>query len=193
MKKSICLLLFFALTLIFAGCGDGRQESSQPEPPERYEMPTAASQPDTMPIGKLLYVVNELLGYEDEEGKIFQKKDAEAFNVPNPLGGEQTLYIFFIGDLEISIFADTENDCFIGAYVRSLLTYDDYVQAQVVSFAGVLLAAVEPNEFERMMLDAALATEVEDTQDVMITASGEAWEVVNRGTLINIVPKLNAD
>ena len=183
MKRTLCLALCVLSVFPFTSC-----RNTSPE--ETFEMPAAASPPDTMAIDKLLHVVNELLGYEDESEKKFVRAAAEVFSVPASSGENETLYLFMVGDLEIGIFASSEKDCIVSAYVRLLFDYA-MVEAHMMSFAGVFLAALEPNEYEKMLSSVLPANEDknEDKVDESKIASGEFWSIRYTRNLMNIMPK----
>ena len=183
MKMSLYLALCVLLFLPFTGCGDTSQQ-----PAKTFEMPVAASPPDTMTTDEILYIVNELLGYEDESKKRFKREDAEVYKVPASTEGTETetLYLFLVGDLEIGLFASSEKDCVVSAYVRMLFDYT-MVKAHMMSFAGVFLAALEPNEYENML--SSVVSAGEEKLDESKTASGEFWRILYSGSLTNIVPR----
>jgi hypothetical protein len=87
-------------------------------------------------------------------------------------------------DLEIALFASTDNDCIVGVYVRSLLE-DELVEAQMLSLASVFLEILEPKEYEAMLLSAVSAADEETSKSG--TASGEAWNLTYNRSIINIM------
>lgn len=139
-----------------------------------------------MTTDKFLYIVNELLGYEDESKKELRKEDAEVYNVPVSPEKKETLYLFLIGDLEIGLFTGIEKDCIVSAYVR-LLFDDTMVSDHMISLAGVFLKALEPNEYEKMLSSVLPAGE--DDYDKTKAAFGEYWRVLYSRTLMTIVSK----
>ena len=138
-----------------------------------------------MTTEEILHIVNELLGYEEESRKRFKKEDAEVFKVPASPEGEEILYLFLMDDLEVGLFASSEKDCVVSAYVRMLLDYPT-IEARMVSFAGVFLAALEPKEYEKML--SFVVPDDEEIPDESKTASGEFWRVRYAISLMNIVP-----
>jgi hypothetical protein len=192
MKRLLYLLIFIILIVSFTGC---RQQASSPPSSSpsssstTWEMPTAASRPDTMTVDQVLYVVNEHLGYDDEDSKIFKKEAAEAFDVPATEEEAEVLYLFMIGDLEIALFASREKDCVVSAYVRALFQ-DAQVETYMMSYAGVFLAALEPNDYEEMLAQ-VLPADPEETE-ILKTSSGEAWSITYNRSLMTINPKEDA-
>jgi len=179
MKRALCLAFCVLLVLSFTGCRD--------KPPAKtFEMPTAASPPNVMTTDEILYIVNELLGYEDENKKRFMREDAEVFNVPVPPEGTEVLYLFLLGNLEVGLFADSEKDRILSAYVRALFD-DPTVAVHMMSFAGAFLAALEPNEYEKM-LSSAMPASVEDL-DKSEAAFGEFWRVLYARNLVTIISR----
>ena len=180
---SICLALCTLPVLFFTGCSYNKPS---PSPVKTFEMPAEASPPDAMTVNELLYIVNELLGYEDESKKRFKKEDAEVFNLPASPERTEVLYLFMVGDLEIGLFADSERDGVISAYVRMLFDYA-MVEAYMMSFAGAFLAALEPNEYEKMLLSVVPADDDDPAESK--TAYGEFWRVRYAKSLMNILPR----
>jgi len=186
MKRAFCLALCVLFVFSFMGCDDNKPSSSSTK---KFEPPTAASPPDSMTVDEILYIVNELLGYEDESKKTFIKEAADVFRVPAPPDKTEVLYLFMIGDLEIGLFASSEKDCVINAYVRMLFDYP-VLEAQMMSFAGVFLAALEPNGYEKMIVSVMPAGEEEAmAMEESKSASGEFWRIRYAKSLTNIMPK----
>ena len=195
MRKIICLLLIAALALPFAGCQNDDQGNSSPSPsPTPYdpvEIPTIPIPAGSLKIDDLLNIVNQIVIFE--EGYEFDKKYAEAY----PDEGE-IIYVFDRIETEVVLFADGETDYFLYGFFRTRWN-DLEVAFAMASIAGAFLKALEPDQYENMILEImAYADRGDENMDDQhfwtedfepLESSGEVWTIRNEGTLINIYPK----
>ena len=194
MKRVLCLLLVAVLLLPAAACQDDDQpDGSQPPSPtaprEPAEIPTVSTPTDTMVIDDLLSIVNQIVVFE--EGYEFDKKYAEAWPYE-----DEIIYHFNRVETEVVLFADRETDNFLYGYFRTWWN-DAEVAFAMASISGAFLKALEPNQYDRMILEImAYADKGEDDEDEHfwaegfepISSSGEFWTILNEGSLINIFP-----
>ena len=210
MKKAMFIFLAFAMVLTVAGCKKGpaapTSELPTGQPKEiPMEVPTAASETNTMPIEELLAIVNTALESDEEGNTVFRLEDAEAMEIPSD---NEVLYVFSKADCEIVLFASYDAGNFLQAYFRTEYS-NEISQAYMLSFAGVFLMALEPKEYENMLLTVApfLADEEgaepkieeeasgEDEEDHVhsfeegVSCEGEHWTLTYRSDLVNINPR----
>ena len=191
MKKMMPLLIAASIILFAAGCNN-----SDPAPSAPVVIPTEVVLPDTMKISELLGIVNTLLEFEEgweldiEQGDVWPDPDYD-----------ETLYVFDYGDFEIVLFADIETDTFKYGYLRAtLIEYNTMIE--VASVAGAFLMALEPNEYENMLVD-VLQIKEEDFEihddenndfhefpEEIYVSYGEVWGIeLREARLFNIFPK----
>ena len=150
MKKTMSLLIIAAIILTVAGCKrDSGDAVATPAP--TYNIPTTfpseATLPGEMKIADLLSFVSAIIDFD--EGWELDVEYAEIWDDPE---FNEIIYVFDYGSFEIVLFADIEADAFKYGYVRTMIIeYHTLVEAGTV--AGAFLAALEPNEFERMFLE----------------------------------------
>ena len=188
LKKVLFASVILMLLIAPVGCKDKGED--QPAPPPFADVPTAANQPNTMKIDELMGVVNTIV--EFDEGYEFSKEYAEVWDDVEFEDFDDIVYYFDRVEYEAGLFADRESDCFKLGYFR-LLWDDDSLYTGMVSIAGAFLMALEPNEYERMLIEVLSAQEddgsEEDYNESVRNSQGEFWTITATGrTLINIYP-----
>jgi hypothetical protein len=190
MKKLLSVMVVLALlmsVMVSASC------SSNEQPRESLEIPTEASLPNTMPIDKLLDIVNTVL--EFEEGYEFDKQDAEILDIQLHEDDNEIYYIFNRPGMDAILFADRDTDAFTYGLFR-MRGMDEATALGVLTVAGVFLMALEPNEFENMLRDVIPVSEEGEAFvewwlmfdfEPMIS-HGEVWAFVNQGSMFQIIP-----
>ncbi|MCL2391410.1 MAG: hypothetical protein FWC66_02215 [Oscillospiraceae bacterium] len=192
MKKATLMVVLAAMILGIVGC-DRRAEAPDSEHP--VAVPTEATLPGTIEISDLLYIVNGFL--EFEEGWELHIRYADVWD--DPEHGE-ILYVFDYGVFDIVVFADIETDAFRYGYVRTQnMMTDINTLFEVMSIAGAFLKALEPIEYENMLLEVLQFGEVEtedgysfnflELHDEVIESFGEIWGLsLQWGRVVNIFP-----
>ena len=186
MKKTLVLLLMSFLFLIVAGCK--KDEPALVEPPTsttsmQETTPPDAVAPNTMKIDGVFDAIN--LAVAESGIEPFSKRNAAITDVKAFPEDDDILYEFERSDIEIVIIASRQTDSFTGAYFRSL--YDDELtEANMSSFAGLLMKVLEPNEYPSMgeIIIAGMVSKEKEAR-----GSGEYWTVLYREGLINVTPK----
>ncbi|MCL2366682.1 MAG: hypothetical protein FWC75_06490 [Oscillospiraceae bacterium] len=192
MKKMILIIALAALLMVMVGC-DNNTDTSKGS--DSVAIPTEASMPGTIEISALLHMVNGFL--EFEEG---WELDVAYADVWDDSEHGEILYVFDYGVFDIVLFADIETGAFRYGYVRTQnMMTDINTLFEVMSIAGAFLRALEPVEYEHMLLEVLQfgALETDDgahvdfleLHDEVIESFGEIWGLsLQWGRVVNIFP-----
>jgi hypothetical protein len=199
------LTIMLAMVFSFAGCS---KEHPKPIEETVMEKPTSASITDSVPIGELLAIVNTALERDGGGNVVFKIDEADVYELPPP--DNEVLYVFNKADCEIVLFASYETGNFLQAYFRVELD-SEAAEEYMLSYAGVFLMALEPNEYVQMldgivaqfneMVASASEDEIGDeyfdeeeylralVNEEGLISYGEHWKMTYRMDMVNIQPQ----
>ena len=196
LKNALVLIIITAVLLSLSGCKkDEPEESLSPAP--SADVPKEPSPPKSMDINELMGVVNALLSFD--EGYEFRKEYAEVWDDVTFDDFDDVVYYFDRIEYETGLFADRDTDTFKRMYFR-LLWEDTSVYVNLMTVVGAFLMALEPVEYDRMLVDVFTIEEEAYYEEGGLdfhseedrVSSGEYWTIaVYANSLINIYPNIN--
>ena len=177
MKKIFAILIILVQLVVFTGCAN--IESSSP----KFLASGEPIAPNAITVTDVLDILNPIL--EDGGGVLLSEDNAEIIDFEAFEGDDDILYCFERDDVEMVIIVSRQAGGFFRAYFRPLVD-DELAIDCMLSYAGVLLNALEPNEHQSMweIVVPAIGVEGKSAQ-----SSGEIWTLLYYEGKLDIMPK----